>query len=266
MPEIPIREIPVTDAPLPASAFLRPAWPAPAWVCAAFTTRLGGHGTGPWGALNLGTRVGDDPGRVAANREAVARSLGLPAPPQWLQQIHGADLVTAAADGLERVADACWTRQHGVVCAVQSADCLPILLCDRAGSLVAAVHAGWRGLAGGILQRVLIGLGVAPGGLLAWLGPAICGRCYEVGAEVRAAFCAAVHPRLAGRFRPADRPGHWLADLPGIARDQLQAAGVPAAAIHGGDLCTFEDPGRFYSHRRDGPTGRMAALIWLAAD
>jgi len=257
MPEIPIREIPVTDAPLPASAFLRPAWPAPAWVCAAFTTRLGGHGTGPWGALNLGTRVGDDPGRVAANREAVARSLGLPAPPQWLQQIHGADLVTAAADGLERVADACWTRQHGVVCAVQSADCLPILLCDRAGSLVAAVHAGWRGLAGGILQRVLIGLGVAPGGLLAWLGPAICGRCYEVPPDMREEV-AAVVPAA----RATTRSETPALDLPAAVVAQLHDAGV--TDVRRDDRCTAEVPSLF-SHRRDGVTGRQAGVVWLPA-
>lgn len=258
-------DLPPPESPLPESAFLRPAWPAPARVRAAFTTRLGGHSAGPFGALNLGTRVGDDPAAVAANRAAVARALGLPAPPQWLHQVHGTELVAAVADGIERNGDAAWTRRHGVVCAVQSADCLPMLLCDRAGSLVAAVHGGWRGLAAGIVQRVLIGLGVAPDGLLAWLGPAICGRCYEVGAEVRAAFCTA-DDRLAAQFRPADRPEHWLADLAGIARAQLEASGVPAEAIHGGDRCTYEDGRRFYSHRRDGPTGRMAALIWLAAD
>lgn len=256
-------DAPPPASPLPESAFLRPDWPAPAGVRAAFTTRLGGYSAGPWGTLNLGTRVGDDPQAVAANHAAVARALALPAPPQWLHQLHGTELVAAAADGIERSGDAAWTRRRGVVCAVQSADCLPILLCDRAGSLVAAVHGGWRGLAGGIVQRVLIGLGVAPDGLLAWLGPAICGRCYEVGAEVRAAFCAA-DERLAGQFRPSDRSGHWLADLPGIARAQLEASGVPADAIHGGDLCTREDGRRFYSHRRDGVTGRMAALIWLA--
>ncbi len=244
--------------------FLRPEWPAPSGVRAAFTTRSGGHSAAPWAALNLGARVGDDPASVAANRAAVVRGLGLPAPPQWLHQVHGTELVAAADDGVERIGDACWTRQPGLVCAVQSADCLPMLLCDRAGTLVAAVHGGWRGLAAGIVQRVLIGLGVAPDSLLAWLGPAICGRCYEVGDEVRAAFRGGEGDRLADQFRPAERPGHWLADLHGIARAQLQASGVPADAIHGGELCTLEDGRRFYSHRRDGVTGRMAALIWLA--
>lgn len=251
--------------PPPETVFLRPEWPAPAVVCAAFTTRLGGYSAGPWGALNLGVRVGDDLAAVNSNRETVAHALDLPAQPQWLHQVHGTELVAAAGDGIERTGDASWTRRRGVVCAVQSADCLPILLCDREGSLVAALHGGWRGLAAGIIQRVLAGLGAAPDSLLAWLGPAICGRCYEVGDEVRAAFGAS-DDRLAGQFRPADRPGHWLADLPGIARTQLEACGVPADAIHDGDLCTWEDGRRFYSHRRDGTTGRMAGLIWLAAD
>jgi YfiH family protein len=203
--------------------------------------------------------VGDDPASVAANRAAVVRGLGL-APPQWLHQVHGTELVAAADDGVERTGDACWTRQPGLVCAVQSADCLPMLLCDRAGTLVAAVHGGWRGLAAGIVQRVLIGLGVAPDSLLAWLGPAICGRCYEVGDEVRAAFRGGEGDRLADQFRPAERPGHWLADLAALTRRALAGAGV--RQVHGGGSCTAADAVRFYSYRRDGVTGRMASLIW----
>jgi polyphenol oxidase len=241
-----------------AESFLRPQWPAPARVRAACTTRLGGHSQGPWASFNLAERVGDAPAAVAANRALLARELGLPGVPQWLHQVHGTDLVAAAGDGRERRGDASWTRRPGVVCAVQSADCLPILLCDRDGSLVAALHGGWRGLAAGIIPRALAALALPPGRWLAWLGPAICGACYEVGEEVRAAFAGA-DPW----FRPAARPGHWRADLPGIARAQLVAAGVPAGSIHGGDLCTLEDPRRFYSHRRHGVTGRMAALIWI---
>lgn len=241
-----------------AESFFRPQWPAPAMVRAAFTTRLGGHSAAPWASLNLGARVGDAPAAVAANRALLARGLDLPGPPQWLHQVHGTDLVAAAGDGLERRGDAAWTRRPGVVCAVQSADCLPVLLCTRDASLVAALHCGWRGLAAGIIPRTLAALAEPPGHWLAWLGPAICGSCYEVGAEVRAAF-----PGAGRWFRPGARPGHWLADLPGIARAQLEAAGVPADAIHGGDLCTREDHRRFYSHRRDGTTGRMAALIWI---
>lgn len=243
-------------------SILRPDWPAPAGVRAAFTTRIGGHSQGPWASFNLGERVGDAPAAVAANRALLARELGLPGSPQWLHQVHGAGVLAARGDGRERTADAAWTRERGLVCAVQSADCLPILLCDRSGTRIAAVHGGWRGLAAGVLGRALAALEIAPDALLAWLGPAICGSCYEVGEEVRAAFAADAAVARRG-FRPAARSGHWYADLAAIARAQLTASGVPETAIFGGDLCTREDPGRFYSFRRDGTTGRMAALIWL---
>jgi YfiH family protein len=244
-------------------AILRPRWPAPAGIRAAFTTRRGGHSQGPWASFNLGARVGDAPAAVAANRALLARELELPGPPQWLHQVHGTHLVAAADDGRERTADAAWTRRPGVVCAVQTADCLPILLCARDGSLVAAVHGGWRGLAAGVIPRVLAALALPPGRWLAWLGPAICGSCYEVGDEVRAAFVGHLDAAaLAICFTPAGRVGHWYADLAAIASAQLAACGVPETAIFGGDLCTREDPGRFYSFRRDGTTGRMAALIW----
>ncbi|MGD9983118.1 MAG: peptidoglycan editing factor PgeF [Porticoccaceae bacterium] len=243
-------------------SILRPGWPAPSRVRAACTTRIGGHSQGPWASFNLGERVGDAPAAVAANRAQLARELALPGAPQWLHQVHGTDLVAAADDGLERRGDASWTRRPGVVCAVQSADCLPILLCDRDGTCVAALHGGWRGLAAGIIPRTLAALALPPGRWLAWLGPAICGSCYEVGEEVRAAFSADTAVVRRG-FRPAARKGHWCADLAAIARAQLTASGVPETAIFGGDLCTRENSGRFYSYRRDGTTGRMAALIWL---
>lgn len=249
-----------------APRILRPAWPAPPGVCAAVTTRNGGASRGPWASFNLGDHVDDDPAAVQANRRALAAALALPNPPQWLRQVHGAETVAAAADGRARTGDSAWTRSPGVVCAVQSADCLPVLLCDRAGSVVAAVHGGWRGLAAGVIARAVAAMAVPAGELLAWLGPAICPACYEVGDEVRAAFTAAPGAApadaLAACFSPSGRAGHWRADLPGIARAQLAGLGVSAGAIHGGDLCTFEDPERFYSHRRDGVTGRMAALIW----
>lgn len=248
---------------------LRPDWSAPPGVCAAVTTRCGGHSVGPWDSFNLGDHVGDDPAAVQANRASLTTALALPNPPQWLHQVHGAETVAAATDGRARTADSAWTRSPGVVCAVQSADCLPVLLCDRVGSVVAAVHGGWRGLAAGVIARAVAAMAVPPGGLLAWLGPAICARCYEVGDEVRAAFVSVAGTTdadtLAASFTPSDRAGHWRADLAGIARVQLAGLGVPVSAISGGDLCTFEDPGRFYSHRRDGVTGRLAALIWLAA-
>lgn len=248
---------------------LRPDWPAPTGVCAAVTTRSGGASRGPWASFNLGGHVGDDPAAVQANRASLMAALALPNPPQWLHQVHGAETVAAATDGRVRTGDSAWTRRAGVVCAVQSADCLPVLLCNRAGSVVAAVHGGWRGLAAGVIARAVTAMAVPAGELLAWLGPAICADCYEVGDEVRAAFTAApgvAHgDALAACFAPSGRAGHWRADLPGIARAQLAGLGVPSEAIFGGDLCTFADPERFYSHRRDGVSGRLAALIWLAA-
>jgi YfiH family protein len=243
--------------------FLVPDWPAPPGVRAVATTRIGGVSYGPWAAFNLGERVDDDPAAVHANHRRLANLLALPGPPQWLLQIHGADAVAAAGDGQVRTGDSTWTRQSGVVCAVQSADCLPVLLCDRAGSVVAAVHGGWRGLATGVIAQAVTAMAAPPDALLVWLGPAICGACYEVGDEVRAVFVGHLDAgALATCFTPSARAGHWLADLPGLARAQLVALGVPAASIHGGDLCTFEDAARFYSYRRDGITGRQAALIW----
>lgn len=254
----------VPGVPRPAvPGILVPDWPAPPGVRSVVTTRIGGASHGPWAAFNLGERVGDDPAAVRANHRQLADLLALPGPPQWLLQIHGAAAVAAASDGLIRTGDSTWTRGAGVVCAVQSADCLPVLLCDRAGSVVAAVHGGWRGLAAGVVAQALAALAAPPDTLLAWLGPAICAACYEVGDEVRAAFvgCLAADA-LATCFTPSNRVGHWYCDLPGLARAQLVALGVPRTAIHGGNLCTFEDAARFYSYRRDGITGRQAALIW----
>lgn len=247
----------------PAPGVLVPDWPAPPGVRAAATTRIGGVSQAPWASFNLGERVGDDPAAVHANHQRLADRLGLPGPPQWLLQVHGAQAVAAAGDGLIRTGDSTWTRNAGVVCAVQGADCLPVLLCDRAGSVVAAVHGGWRGLAAGVIGHAIAAMAAPPDTLLAWLGPAICGACYEVGDEVRAAFVGPLDAAaLATCFTSADRVGHWYADLPAIARAQLLALGVPRAAIHGGEHCTFEDAARFYSWRRDGITGRQAALIW----
>ncbi len=257
------REISEQQISAAAPGFLVPDWPAPPGVRAAFTTRIGGASHGPWATFNLGERVGDDPAAVRANHRRLADLLALPGQPQWLLQVHGAAAVAAVGDGLVRTGDSTWTRGAGVVCAVQSADCLPVLLCDRAGSVVAAVHGGWRGLAAGVIAQAVAAMAAPPATLLAWLGPAICVACYEVGDEVRAAFVGHLGAdALAVCFTPADRVGHWYADLPAIARAQLLALGVPAAAIHGGDLCTCEDAARFYSWRRDGITGRQAALIW----
>ena len=235
-----------------------PRWAVPPNVRALQTTRLGGVSCGPWASLNLGDHVGDDPGAVAANRAAV-RSL-LPAEPAWLRQVHGTVAVDAGQGSKMDEADAAWTRQPDCVCVVMTADCLPVLFCDRSGSVVAAAHAGWRGLLAGVLESTVVATGVAPGELLAWLGPAIGPRRFEVGDEVRTAFVAR-DADADNCFRPGGSSGKWLCDLPSLARRRLAACGV--ADVTGSDECTVDDPERYFSFRRDGTTGRMATMIWL---
>jgi len=238
--------------------FIVPDWPAPVSVRALVTTRAGGVSRGPYRSLNLGVHVGDDPERVRENR-ARLRTL-LPADPVWLEQVHGSDVIDAAQAAPGTRADGAYTRTRGVICAVLTADCLPIFLCDRAGTEVALLHAGWRGLVGGVIERGLAVLRAPPEDRLAWLGPAIGPRAYEVGEEVREAFVSR-RPEAAAAFTPA-RPGKWYLDLYALARQRLEALGV--RAIHGGRYCTASQPELFFSHRRDGATGRMASLIWLA--
>ena len=237
---------------------LRPDWPAPARVRALQTMRTGGGSAAPFASANLGTHVGDDPACVTANRAAL-RTL-LPAEPCWLNQVHGTATVDASACAGLPAADAAFTRQPGAVCAVMTADCLPVLFCDQAGTVVAAAHAGWRGLQAGVLESAIAAMGVAPQALLAWLGPAIGPTAFEVGDEVRAAFVDA-DTGAAPAFVPG-QPGKWRADLYALARRRLQQAGV--VKVYGGAGCTVSDPARFFSYRRDGVTGRMATLIWLA--
>lgn len=239
---------------------LVPDWPAPANVRALQTTRRGGVSPAPWDSFNLGDHVGDDPLRVQANRAALRRHL--PAEPCWLQQVHGIHTVDAAQTADLPTADASFARQAGAVCAVMTADCLPVLFCDRAGTVVAAAHAGWRGLQAGVLEATLVAMAVPAGEVLAWLGPAIGPAAFEVGDEVRAAFLA-VDPAAAAAFKP-HASGKWLADIYLLARQRLQAAGI--TSISGGDFCTVNAPESFFSYRRDGVTGRMASLIWLAAE
>ena len=239
--------------------FLWPDWPAPAQVHAVCTTRAGGVSQVPYASLNLGDHVGDAASAVAENRARLRNVLKLPAEPCWLQQVHGHCAVDAAAQTQFCQADAAYTDQPGVVCAVLTADCLPLLLCDRAGTRVAAVHAGWRGLAGGVIECALESFAASGSELMAWLGPAIGPQAFEVGDEVRAEFVA--HDAAAAvAFQPA-RAGHWYADLYTLARQRLAARAV--SAVYGGDFCTYTDAARFYSYRRDGRTGRMASLIWL---
>ena len=234
-----------------------PQWEAPENVRALFTTR-GGAGDGGCGGLNLGLRSGDDAARVAANR-ARLRAL-LPAEPRWLNQVHGTAVADADAAGLPAAADAAVARRANVVCAVLVADCLPVLLADDAGSVVAAAHAGWRGLSAGVIERTVQAMRAPAATLCAWLGPCIGPAVYEVGDEVRRAFCDAdAGARAAFSARPG---GKWLADLPQLARQRLARAGVLRVA--GSGECTYSDRERFYSYRRDGACGRMAALVWRA--
>ena len=239
----------------PSSDWLLPDWPAPANVRACVTTRHGGVSREPFASFNLGDHVDDEPQSVAANRERLRETLGCT--PAWLRQVHSPDAVAADCTQV-LTADANWTDRPGQACAVLTADCLPALFCDRAGSRVAAAHAGWRGLAGGVLENTLAALGTAPGEVLVWLGPAIGPNSFEVGPEVREAFLAQ-HARAEAAFRPSVNADKFMADLYALARIRLAAAGV--TAVYGGGLDTFTDP-RFFSYRRAPRTGRFASLVW----
>lgn len=243
----------MTAATLPAD------WPAPPGVV-AFTTLRHGAGTScaPFDAFNLGARCGDDPEAVAANRRELVERFGLPSVPLWLRQVHGTTVyrVQQAGEGVEREADAAVTDVPGVVLAILTADCLPVVFAAADGSEIAAAHAGWRGLAAGVLEATVAAMRAPPGRMLAWLGPAAGPADYEVGDDVRNAFAGDDDAFV------ATRPGHWHVDLFALARLRLQRAGLAPGAIHGGGLSTIADPERFFSHRRDRRTGRMATLAW----
>ena len=246
---------------------IRPDWPAPARVQACFTSRQGGVSDGVFAGLNLGAHVDDDPQRVAENRRQLRAQLQLTQEPIWLTQVHGTKVypVREAAEAQPAIppqADAAVTRLSGVPLTVMTADCLPVLFCDRAGSVVATAHAGWRGLCEGVLEQTVAAMGSSSSEILAWLGPAIGPSAFEVGDEVRSAFVAQ-DPAAAEAFVPGMSAGKWLADLYCLARQRLNGVGV--TQIYGGQHCTFSDPSRFYSYRRDGQTGRMSGLIWLMA-
>jgi purine-nucleoside/S-methyl-5'-thioadenosine phosphorylase / adenosine deaminase len=276
---------------------ITPDWPAPGRVRCAFTLRSGGVSVAPYDTLNVGAHVGDSTEAVAENRRRVRECLRLPAEPVWLQQVHGTDVVDLdvleggararadaavgadaprgwratgsgalelRSDGRRAVAaspraDAAVTRVGQRVCVIQVADCMPVLLAARDGSAVGAAHAGWRGLAGGVLEQTVRALAVPPAGLLAWLGPAISERHFEVGDDVRTAFVAG-DSGAAAAFVTNTR-GRWQCDLYALARRRLAALGV--RNVFGGGWCTYGDAARFFSFRRDGQCGRMAALIWL---
>jgi YfiH family protein len=234
-----------------------PDWPAPRRVRALVTTRAGGTSRGPYASLNLGAHVGDDPAAVERNRGRLRAVL--PTDPVWLQQVHGAEVVDAATAPPLARADAATARTRHVVCAVLTADCVPVLLAGRDGDAVAIAHAGWRGLAAGVIEAAVARMGVAAASVIAWLGPAIGPRAYEVGSEVRAAFVRR-DAAAAAAFAPR-RDDRFLADLFLLARQRLAAAGV--AAVYGGGHCTYTEAERFYSYRRDPATGRFASLVWI---
>ena len=279
--------------------WVEPEWPAPGGVRALSTLRSGGVSLAPYASLNLGDHVGDLPGAVAENRRRLAAAAGLPSEPVWLTQVHGtavADLdallggslnasaaeqsaaahslagrsaaaqsgarqsaTGVSAAGTPLMADAAFTRQPGRICAILTADCLPVLFTNASGGVVAAAHAGWRGLAGGVLEATVRALGEPPVRLMAWLGPAIGPKAFEVGAEVREALLDA-DPGAVAAFAVNAR-GRFMADLAALARRRLEALGV--GRIDGEDRCTHTDADRYFSHRRDGTTGRQATLIWL---
>lgn len=247
-----------------SAEWITPDWPAPARVKALMTTRRGGVSLPPYDSLNLASHVGDDPRAVAENRRILRRHL--PSEPLWLTQVHGAGVAEAGRDAAGVEADAALARAPGQVCAVLTADCLPVLLCDSRASVVAVAHAGWRGLLAGVIEATVRAMGIGPARVLAWLGPAIGPDAFEVGEEVRQAFIER-DPIAATAFRPTlpgtldGAPRKWLADLYALARLRLQALGVEQ--VYGAAGCTYREVERFYSYRRDGRTGRMAALIWL---
>lgn len=234
-----------------------PDWPAPARVKALQTTRQGGNSTGTYASLNLGMHVGDQPLHVAQNRQQLSQFV--PTEPLWLSQVHGAGVVDASTAACQPKADAAYARIANTVCAVMTADCLPVLLCDTAGTVVAAAHAGWRGLLDGVLEATVHSMQVPPQALMAWLGPAIGPQTFEVGGEVRDAFLA--RDAAAEAAFSAAHNEKWLADIYLLARQRLHGCGV--TAVHGGGYCTYSDSNLFFSYRRDGVTGRMATMIWL---
>ena len=242
-----------------ALEFIEPDWPAPARVRAAMTTRAGGVSRGPYASFNLASHVGDEESAVTENRRRLRNALQLPSEPSWLEQVHATSIATLPVP-VPTTADAAVAFVPGQVCAVLVADCLPVIFASVAGDRVAIAHAGWRGLAAGVLEGTVGALACDPADLVAWLGPAIGPSAFEVGAEVREAFVTQDAASSAD-FR-AGSSGRFFADLPALARRRLHAAGV--RALFGGALCTHADASRFYSYRRDGATGRMAALAWLA--
>jgi YfiH family protein len=252
---------------------ITPDWPAPPGVRSAFTLRTGGVSVAPYDSLNVGAGIGDSPEAIAENRRRVREKLGLPSEPVWLEQVHGTDVVelgptaalswiaapSAGGHGSAPTGDASVARVAGYVCAIRVADCMPVLFAARDGSAIAAAHAGWRGLAGGVLEATVRRLGLPASQLIAWMGPTIGPAHFEVGDEVRATFTA-TDPDASSAF-VANARGRWQCDLYVLARRRLTA--IVVSGIYGGGWCTFAEADRFFSYRRSGQCGRMAALIWI---
>lgn len=241
-----------------SNTFIQPNWPAPPNVKAMQTTRAGGFSVGPYGSLNFGAHVNDNPQHVAQNRQSLSGIV--PTEPVWLDQVHGTHVIDAALSRCVEKADASFTSAANVVCVTMTADCLPILLCDKAGTVIASVHAGWRSLCDGVIEKTVASMQVEAKNLVAWLGPAIGPEAFEVGLEVRDAFVAKdAQAKLAFKVREKK----WFGDLYLIAKQRLQLLGI--TDVYGETLCTFSNPDQFFSYRRDGDTGRMATMIWLTA-
>ena len=238
------------------NTFLIPDWPAPAGVRTCVTTRAGGVSLAPFDSFNLGDHVADDPVAVAHNRQRLTHIFDVQ--PAWLSQVHGVVVAPANPQHIAE-ADASWTATPGIACTVMTADCLPALFCDRAGTRVAAAHAGWRGLAAGVLEAAAQSLNVGPQDILVWLGPAIGPKAFEVGGEVRDVFIDDL-PEAAAAFVPSVNEGRYMADIYELARLRLARFGI--TAVYGGGFCTVTDP-RFFSYRRSPRTGRFASLIWI---
>lgn len=240
--------------------WITPDWPVPARVRAVSTTRNGGVSSGVYASFNLGAHVGDAVECVAENRRRLRAALNLPNEPRWLRQVHGTRVVKLESTTIEQDCDAAYTANAGEICTIMAADCLPVLLCDRNGSVVAAAHAGWRGLAAGVVEATLAAMGIATESVLAWMGPAIGPAAYEVGDEVRTAFTRG-QPQAEHAFKAAGN-GKWWCDLYQLASQRLRQAGV--RQIYGGGFCTYTERERFFSYRRDGRCGRMGTFIWIA--
>ena len=238
---------------------ISPDWPAPGNVHAWSTFRAGGVSEAPYDQLNLADHVGDDKHAVSRNRQLLKQSLALPAEPCWLEQVHGIDVIEASTAMENSVADGSFTSKPGCVCVVMTADCLPVLLCDKQGTVIAAVHAGWRGLLQGVIPAAVEKLQVQNDQILAWLGPAIGPQSFEVGREVKEAFLDA-DLNNGGAFLPSTA-GHFVANLYQLAELQLKRLGIND--VYGQKWCTYQDKAHYFSYRRDGVTGRMASLIWL---